>query len=51
MANPAVLRALGAACATGKIMRLDRERLGHAVSLAVVPTLALGQTRVGELSM
>jgi len=46
-----ILRALGAACATGKIMGLDRERMGHAISLAVVPNLALGQTRVGELSM
>jgi 2-methylcitrate dehydratase len=32
-------------------MRLDRECMGHALSLAVVPNLALGQTRVGELSM
>jgi hypothetical protein len=28
-------------------MRLDRARLGHAIALAVVPNLALGQTRVG----
>ena len=46
-----ILRALGAACAAGKIMDLDRERMGHAISLAVVPNLSLGQTRVGELSM
>src|ERR671918_854215 len=46
-----ILRALGAACGAGKIMGLDRERMGHAISLAVVPNLALGQTRVGELSM
>ena len=32
-------------------MGLDRERMGHAISLAVVPNVALGQTRVGELSM
>jgi 2-methylcitrate dehydratase len=25
--------------------------MGHAISLAVVPNLSLGQTRVGELSM
>jgi 2-methylcitrate dehydratase len=43
-----ILRALGAACATGNIMGLDRERMGHALALAVVPNLALGQTRVGE---
>jgi 2-methylcitrate dehydratase len=46
-----ILRALGAACAAGKTMGLDRERMGHAISLAVVPNLSLGQTRVGELSM
>jgi 2-methylcitrate dehydratase len=46
-----VLRSLGAACAAGKIMGLDQERMGHAISLAVVPNLSLGQTRVGELSM
>jgi 2-methylcitrate dehydratase len=43
-----ILRALGAACATGNILGLDRARLGHAIALAVVPNLALGQTRVGE---
>jgi 2-methylcitrate dehydratase len=32
-------------------MGLDRARMGHAISLAVVPNVALGQTRVGELSM
>jgi len=46
-----ILRALGAACAAGKSMGLDRERMGHAISLAVVPNLPLGQTRVGELAM
>ena len=46
-----VLRSLGAACAAGKIMDLDQEQMGHAISLAVVPNLSLGQTRVGELSM
>ena len=42
-----ILRALGAACAAGKIMGLDQEQMGHAISLAVVPNLALGQTRAG----
>jgi len=46
-----ILRSLGAACAAGKIMGLDQEHMSHAISLAVVPNLALGQTRVGELSM
>jgi 2-methylcitrate dehydratase len=43
-----ILRALGAACASGNIMGLDRARMGQAISLAVVPNVALGQTRVGE---
>ena len=46
-----ILRSLGAACAAGKIMGLEQEQMSHAISLAVVPNLALGQTRVGELSM
>ncbi len=46
-----VLRSLGAACGAGKIMGLDQEQMSHAISLAVVPNLSLGQTRVGELSM
>ena len=46
-----VLRSLGAACAAGKLMGLDQEQMGHAISLAVVPNISLGQTRVGELSM
>ena len=46
-----ILRSLGAACAAGKLMGLDQEHMSHAISLAVVPNLPLGQTRVGELSM
>ena len=46
-----ILRSLGAACGAGNIMDLDQEQMSHAISLAVVPNLALGQTRVGELSM
>ena len=42
---------IGAACAAGKMMRLDREEMGHAISLAVAPNLPLGVTRTGELSM
>ena len=42
---------IGAACAAGKLMGLDQERMGHAISLAVVPNLPLGVTRTGELSM
>jgi 2-methylcitrate dehydratase len=42
---------MAAALAAGCVMGLDRERLGHALSLAVVPHLATYQTRSGELSM
>ena len=46
-----IFSVIGAACAAGKLMGLDRERMGHAISLAVVPNLPLGVTRTGELSM
>ncbi len=42
---------IGAACAAGKALGLDREKMGHAISLALVPHLPLGVTRTGELSM
>ena len=42
---------VGAACAAGKVMGLDREQMGHAISLSVTPNLPLGVTRTGELSM
>jgi 2-methylcitrate dehydratase len=42
---------IGAACGAGKAMGLDRQAMSHALSLAVAPNLALGATRVGELSM
>lgn len=43
--------ALGCALACARLLGLDRERMAHAVSLAVVPTIALNQTRTGTLSM
>jgi 2-methylcitrate dehydratase len=46
-----MLSVIGAACGAGKVMGLDRRAMGHAISLAVVPNLPLGVTRVGELSM
>jgi len=46
-----IFSVVGAACAAGKIMGLGQEQMGHAISLAVVPNLPLGATRVGELSM
>ena len=42
---------IGATCAAGKVLGLDQERMGHAISLAVTPNLPLGVTRSGELSM
>jgi 2-methylcitrate dehydratase len=42
---------IGAACAAGKVLHLSQEQVRHALSLAVVPNLPLGVTRVGELSM
>ncbi len=46
-----VLAALGSACAASNVMSLSLEQTREAISLAVTPNLALGQTRVGELSM
>jgi 2-methylcitrate dehydratase len=42
---------IGAACGAGKVLGLEPQSMGHALSLAVVPNVALGATRVGELSM
>jgi 2-methylcitrate dehydratase len=42
---------IGAACGAGKVMGLERQAMAHAISLAVVPNLPLGVTRVGALSM
>jgi 2-methylcitrate dehydratase len=46
-----IFSVVGAACAAGKIMDLDQEQMGHAISLAVVPNIPLRVTRMGELSM
>ena len=46
-----VLAALGSACAAANVMGLAPAQTREAISLAVSPNLALGQTRVGELSM
>jgi len=43
--------AMAAAMATGKLMQLTTEQLGHAVALAIVPHMPTYQTRAGELSM
>lgn len=41
---------IAAALAGGKLLGLDRDRLGHALSLALMPNMAMYQTRHGELS-
>ena len=42
---------IGATCAAGKLLGLNQEQMGHAISLAIAPNLPLGVTRTGELSM
>jgi 2-methylcitrate dehydratase len=42
---------IGCAVGAGKLLGLEREALGNAIALAVVPNMALEQTRTGELSM
>ena len=46
-----IFSVIGAVCGAGKVLGLDQQAMGHAISLAVVPNLPLGVTRVGELSM
>jgi 2-methylcitrate dehydratase len=46
-----IFSVIGAACGAGKVLGLDRQAMAHAMSLAIVPNLPLGVTRVGELSM
>lgn len=41
---------LGSVVGAGKLLRLSREQMGHAVSLALTPNMALRQTRHGDLS-
>lgn len=43
--------ALGAALGCGKLLGLTDAQMAHAISLAVVPNIALNQTRTGMLSM
>lgn len=46
-----MLGVIGAVCGAGKVLGLDREAMGQAISLASVSNLPLGAIRVGELSM
>jgi 2-methylcitrate dehydratase len=45
-----VYTALGCALGAAKLMGLDAEKTGHALSLALTPNLALAQARRGSLS-
>jgi len=42
---------LGTAVAAGRLMRLTPAQLSHCISMAVIPSNALNQTRAGQLSM
>ena len=42
---------VGATCAAGTLLGLNKEQLGNAISLSLAPNLPLGVTRTGELSM
>ena len=46
-----IFSVIGAACGAGRILGLDQDKMGHAISLAVTPALPLAVTRSGELSM
>ena len=46
-----IFSVIGAACGAGKVLGLDQEQMGHAISLAITPSLPLAVTRSGELSM
>ncbi|MDO8473030.1 MAG: MmgE/PrpD family protein, partial [Dehalococcoidia bacterium] len=42
---------MGSALGCGKVLGLSSVQMAHALSLAIVPNIALGQTRKGNLSM
>src|SRR5215204_1467222 len=46
-----MLSVIGAACGAGKVLGLDDARMRQAITLAVVPNVALDVTRVGHLTM
>ena len=46
-----VFGVIASAVGAAKVFGLSREQMGNAISLAVVPNLALEQTRTGELAM
>ncbi len=46
-----IFSVIGAVCGAARVMGLDQEQTGNAISLAISPHLPLGVTRTGELSM
>ncbi len=46
-----IFSVIGAVCGAARVMGLNREQTGNAISLAITPHLPLGVTRTGELSM
>ena len=46
-----IFSVIGAACSAARVMGLNQEQTGNAISLALSPHLPLGVTRTGELSM
>ena len=46
-----IFSVIGAVCGAARIMGLNQEQTGNAISLAISPHLPLGVTRTGELSM
>ena len=46
-----IFSVIGAVCGAARVMGLDEEQVGNAISLAITPQLPLGVTRTGELSM
>jgi 2-methylcitrate dehydratase len=46
-----VFGVIASAVGAGKLLGLPRAKMGNAVALAIIPNMALEQTRTGELSM
>ena len=46
-----IFSVIGAVCGVARVMGLNEEQTGNAISLAISPHLPLGVTRTGELSM
>ena len=46
-----IFSVIGAVCGAARVMGLNEEQTGNAISLAITPNLPLGVTRTGELSM